>query len=437
MVALSPAVPAVPAGWMRYRRWAAALGLAATALLSARPAAAVGFLESYKAGIEALEAGDPQEAAGLFREAAGERSGEQKRLLGRFYFKPYLPYYYLGQALFQTGDCPGALEAWAESERQGVVLEQDEERASLEQGRTACRQRAAALESAEATAREALRRAEEAAVRVEAGAASPELAPEWDEGESDSLRLRQREALALLDQARSRLQAQADATDPGGYERVEAEAAGARQRLEDVLREAERRREQIRVELQARRQGAWDAIERLAAAAGEALAAAPRLAGEAPALSRRRAEVEAALGQARSLPAEASLEDLEAVRSRLQNGVARLRSAAAPPPRELVTAAGAFLAGDYPGVIATLEGRSFSQDRAAAHAHLLRAAARYYLYLEDGSRDEGLREAALQGILDARRADPDLIPPQRAFSPRFLAFYREVAGGEAAPADGG
>jgi hypothetical protein len=59
-------------------------------------------------------------------------------LLGRG--TPYLPYYFLGEALFELGDCPGASEAWVTSQRQGFVQKVAEYSRSLQQKLEECSQ---------------------------------------------------------------------------------------------------------------------------------------------------------------------------------------------------------------------------------------------------------------------------------------------------------
>jgi hypothetical protein len=53
----------------------------------------------------------------------------------------YFPYYFLGEALFNLNDCPGAVEAWAESEQQGAIKSRPELVARVRQGYTTCESR--------------------------------------------------------------------------------------------------------------------------------------------------------------------------------------------------------------------------------------------------------------------------------------------------------
>jgi hypothetical protein len=61
----------------------------------------------------------------------------------------------------------------------------------------------------------------------------------------------------------------------------------------------------------------------------------------------------------------------------------------------------------------------------------VRAAALYALFQYSGGRDDSLRTQARQAADDALRLVPDFQPNPAAFSPRFVAFFRE--GASAAP----
>jgi dihydroxyacetone kinase DhaKLM complex PTS-EIIA-like component DhaM len=65
------------------------------------------------------------------------------------------------------------------------------------------------------------------------------------------------------------------------------------------------------------------------------------------------------------------------------------------------------------------------------HAYVVRAAALYALFQYSGGRDDSLRTQARQAADDALRLVPDFQPNPAAFSPRFVAFFRE--GASAAP----
>ncbi len=94
-----------------------------------------------------------------------------------------------------------------------------------------------------------------------------------------------------------------------------------------------------------------------------------------------------------------------------------------PPPVKLIQAAGAYFGGDYAGAVTLLSDSSFRQRKARAHALLLRAAARYALFLLGGEVDYAQRGQAAEDVTACKAVDPDLAPDEGVFSPRFRDFY--------------
>lgn len=123
---------------MKHLRWV----LPWLSLLASAPLGAAGpeFLESYKAGLDAIESEDWRRAEGLMERAIAGRGEASRRLPKFLYLKPYLPHFYLGLASFKQDDCDGALRAWAISERQGVVQSRPQYE-QIELARELCRQR--------------------------------------------------------------------------------------------------------------------------------------------------------------------------------------------------------------------------------------------------------------------------------------------------------
>lgn len=101
-------------------------------------------------------------------------------------------------------------------------------------------------------------------------------------------------------------------------------------------------------------------------------------------------------------------------------GSRRLQSA--PPP--LRQAIEAFFQGDDAKVLETLGNpQNLGSGVQRAHALMLRAAARYHLYLLGGERDYAQRSAAVEDVLSCRRLAADLTPQAELFSPRFVDFF--------------
>lgn len=445
---------AVPRGIL-----ARAVVVALLACLFALPAGAQSFLDSYKTGVEAAEAGDWAVVERSMRAALEGRSEEARRLPLQLHFKPYLPHYYLGLALAEQGRCPAALEALAESERQGVVQELDDEHARLQAAKTACEARLAAKAEADrrrAAVAEAVAGAAEALASIRElvpdPAAEPDLAAAWERGEP-SLAARLEEAESNLSRARAILEG-APAGDPE-LETAADLARGTRSQLQGVRREAEIR-EQALAEEKAR---LLAHIEGLRRAGRSLLDRESGLATEVPAVRRQRAAVERELRESGAASPELSIRELRDLGSELEREIARLRGTAEPPPEPLLAAAEAWLRGDPEAVVAALApegGRTEGADgpgeggedagpgetvepmvledsRARAHGLLLRAAARFDLYHVGGGEDPALLEAARRDLRACHRADPDLVPVPRAFSPRFRAFFDEVTGGSGDP----
>jgi hypothetical protein len=93
-------------------------------------------------------------------------------------------------------------------------------------------------------------------------------------------------------------------------------------------------------------------------------------------------------------------------------------------PLEIRDAALAYLDGDYARVVRILGADPPSEAKARAAAHLLLAAARHALYLEGGEQDEALLESARRDVEACKDGNPQLVPPEEVFSPRFLKFFR-------------
>lgn len=105
---------------MRLSRLPVFLGLVLGAL--ALPAAA-DWRETFADGVRAWDLGQWREAARRMREATAEKpeaTGEKIRIYG-MKWERYLPYYYLGMALYEVDDCRAALAAFDTSHAEGAV----------------------------------------------------------------------------------------------------------------------------------------------------------------------------------------------------------------------------------------------------------------------------------------------------------------------------
>lgn len=345
---------------MRADRVAAGLLLA----LAAAPSAVADYRDAYRRGIEAAEKGRWSEAATHLRAAAAEqpKEGERVKLYG-MRFEEYLPHFQLGQALFQSGDCEGALRAFGASQAQGVVQKSPAFR-TLERSRAECQKRAAsqrptpapsaATVAAKAAALADLARAEEAGRAVASLESDPALAAAWKR--EDALSGAQARAAALLEGAREKLQRPSpDAADVAAGREAAAKAAELY--------------EGIRSSAPGFRQAA------------AATPAAPPTAGP---------------------------------------------SGGGPLPRvppELLRVAESYFAGRYRDVIEATTASEPDDGPAGTQLLLFRSAARYGLYVTGGQSDDLLRRQALLDATACRRQAPALVVDAEAFSPRFREFF--------------
>jgi hypothetical protein len=389
-------------------------------------------------------------------------------------FDPYIPHYYLGVALSEQGDCAGALEAWQVSESQGFITKLDQY-ADLEERRERCRQRIARVEptpvvAPTATARPDVTAAVQAArSRIEAAetAAGGLSALRSDEryraawNADPNLGRRADQASTTLKSARTRLEAgerAASEDDLAEALRLADRAAGEfaairtdldRQRQQLALR-AEQQRDQ-----EAALQRAREDVATAAAAAREMLQRPDVTAISSQEGRRQRGQLESLLRQADGAATVTSLTELRELRQGISSATTTLertlvadasrlptevvggptRVVRAPteptalpstPPQRLRIAAEAFFSGDYQQTLSLLDDAAFSDRRAVAASHLLRAGAQFSLFLAGGEEDDGLRRSALEEVRSCRRVRAEITLDPSLFSPRFAEFVSSV-----------
>lgn len=371
------------------------------------------FLEFYKNGVAAAASQHWTLAAEMMRKAIEEQPNAKTKIKRALYFRRYLPHFYLGKALYETGDCAAALTAWQESEKQDVVRRFPEYQQILE-GRLACGQMVdlegaldralKSVESAEKSAIEARRRLSEVPSTV---ATVPVLLD------------RQTAAEESLGRARQRLGSDDIAMDE--VEEVATVAAIAKAEFEILRQQAVELRT---LQLTAQQEEVVVQIQSLMGRASKELKSCEYLQPYPATVARNRASVELALKHAQAAFDDSlSAGELQAVQAELVKVTRDLRRSVSPPPAELRDAAQAYLSRDYNEVLAILSGREFVSARASSHSHLLRAAALFSLYYSTGAGDEALLEQAGEEVLACRRADRERFPPVAVFSPSFVAFF--------------
>ena len=398
------------------------------ALACCAPALALAaeFVEFYKSGLAAIESQHWTSAAEMMQRAIEQQPNSRTKIKKALYFRRYLPHFYLGKALYETDDCPGALTAWQESEAQGVVQRFPEYQQILE-GRLACDQMVN-MEGALDAALRAVENAETSATQARRRLSG--LPDTLATAQALSNRLSQAEA--SLGRARRRL-ASVDIV-LSEVEEAATLAAVARGEFDLIRQEAdELRASQVVV----RREELTAQIQSQVVEARQALRSSEYLQPYPTMVAWSRAAVEQALEHVRA-PSDGALSDgeLQVVQSELARAVADLRRLVSPPPAELEDAAAAYLTRNYTGVLAILGDHEFSSTRAASHSHLLQAAALFALYYSTGASDEELLEQARGEVLACRGADRDQLSPADIFSPSFVVFFENQTLQPAASSDG-
>ena len=121
-------------------RVALTCGLVLAAWLAGAGAVAADYRTDFCGGVDAARRGRWAEVAQAMRRAIGEKSTEGALVRCTYLNQlPYVPYFYLGRALKEQGNCPAALAEWDISEKAGAIKSLKNEYQLLQQGREQCR----------------------------------------------------------------------------------------------------------------------------------------------------------------------------------------------------------------------------------------------------------------------------------------------------------
>lgn len=416
------------------------------------------YKSAYRDGVAAAERGEWSRAEALMREALASEStaSPRMRLYGMVY-APYIPQFYLGQAAFNQNDCKAALQWLNAPQASAIVAALQRESQARQMMIDRCNRRLA-LESAPATSPASTPPAETRPPPTPPVTSRPPPAETA------------RPAVATIDPAQLRaIQLQLDAADsalaaagrsladPGlsaqrapwntRLSTLDAEAKSARRllseartrgdasalaRAEPAARALRQRAEALSAELasaaqQARSDGlavARKALE-LAIATGQATQSAvgALAATEVRTLAEALAAGQTALSGGDTRTVIAARERLEAAVRGARALQARSELAARVRPR-LQPLLNHFLQGNYAqAAIWADDAQIKAAPSAYAHALLIRAAARFELYVLGAEADPRQAEALRSDIRTARALLPGLKPSERAFSPRFRAYF--------------
>jgi len=399
------------------------LVFAVAALVGTIPASAVDYVEYYKSGLSASEDGEWERVIEMMRRAIEVQPEAKLRVKKALYFKRYLPHYYLGRALFEAGDCEGALSAWAESESQEIVTRYPEYD-RLRADRESCLQLQADIERFFESAKDTVASAGASAIE-----ARQRLADLQETGTKGASTLSERLATAETDLRDAEILLGHGSRDVDDLRLAIANAARARDGFESITREASQWLKSVVSEEVRTRAN----LVRLKSEAIESIARSDFLRPFPSGVAKKRSRVELLVEEVDNLETRVSISELRELAKQLEKAVADLDAATAMPPRKLSLAAEAYLGGRYSEVLDLLSDDEFSSNREAAHAHLLQAAALFALSYSQVDPDPRLLDQARQEIRSCRRLDGGIsVQSTAVFSPRFLEFYRSqpVSGGE-------
>lgn len=431
------------------------------------PALAIADYKSdYKSAVAAAERQEWSTADALLRRAMTEKPEPDGKEQIRFYgqrFEPYLPQFYLGYSAFSRNDCQAATELLSDPRLVAATRGRREEDRRLMMLRT-CKVRLAGTATVPATTTNpAPTTPVVAATTASTSAANPvrPAPPKVAPAPASAVAFDSRRVVALearvsqtngklaaarlnledpgLATARATLQRQA-ATLEADLKRLGVRARSIRQASDQAAISGLERDMQAldsRVD-----QYAGDLTEAISRGRGVALAdARSQLQRGVDAGTRALASVSdsnapsaqalrQALDQGRGLLASSDTAKIQASSAALeaalrQSETSQARQALAGQVRSrLRPLAAAYLEGDF-AQVARWNGASELTSVPAAHAQalLMRSAARFELYVLNGEHDSAQFEQVRADIRAARRVLAQVLPSEKAYSPRFRALF--------------
>jgi hypothetical protein len=347
---------------MRARLALLALLLPATAFADYR--------SDYRDGVVAAERQDWARVETLMRRAIADQPTPNPQARIRIYassFVPYVPYFYLGLAAFSRGDCATAVSLFEDSRHAGTLrgLRESDRQAMMLRS---CKAKLAATAAATAAAPEPAKPANATPPPRPVAVAPAASAPPPRPTAANPLPPPAPAAVAVAD---------------------------ARLALERALERG----------------------------GGQLAKASDPDSVEAKSLASALTNGRAGLGSADASRLQGAVQAIEAAGRALD--VAHARRALADQVRgRLQPLAEAYLGGDFARAAQWADEQALgSVPQALAEALLLRAAARYELYVLGGERDLDLFDRIRDDVRAARQADAGIQPSERAFSPRFRVLF--------------
>jgi hypothetical protein len=424
------------------------------------------------------------EAATLLESAIGERPQEDKKpifLYGQRY-EPYLPHYHLGRVRDAIGDCAGAVQAWEQSQRQGVVRDiGGTVLSTLDAGLARCRPQVVEgkggdspggdqpgttpgpgpsadddeRQRREAALAAALGQLEQAVSDADAARGSFEESRRGLERSQVPLPGDFASRSAALDRELQATRGVLDRRASATPERVREAETGAR-RVATAFGDLRRELASVAAGAQRDRIALVQRLERAREEALRLLATAPSAIDAAAVVALRQAADQALIlggDEPMSLLREREIA-LQQARSGFEDAVAAIPVGPGPGPQggidpqggatnlpvpplvtppagrsaargRLLAAAEAFWSGEYERALEELEQAAPAAERGQLTRHLLLAATRHALWVRSGQSDVSLLAGVKADIKACSLIDETLDPEALGLSPAFARIYRE------------
>lgn len=395
------------------------------------------FKRNYTLGKKSFEDGDYKDAISKFRDAIQDNpeSAERVKIYGMRY-DSYIPHYFLGEAYFRMHDCASAMAAWNKALELGVIQGLDEY-ASMQKNMASCKTEVTEAVDVSKIAQQATTeiKALEDTNRSFAKLQSENaLKQEWASRWQPELTRSEQLARSL----QQRLETATGDADPDAIEAIINEAKSAAAALVGTEKLAQAQVKAIQAQgAEAERMARENARRDLQnstrlARAAETYPDANDQMKTLLAELQRQISVGEGLGDAASsanLKEQTQVIDnvLRRYRLAVQDWQAQKQSIAErTPPPDLKRIAEAYFAGDYESAVKLASPDTFSKDRAKIQALLFRAAANYNLYVRSGEQQQAKLTQVQNDIRAIKKMNSGFSPYIAAFSPRFLALFKQT-----------
>ena len=392
------------------------------------------FKRNYTQAKKSFEDGNFDEAIRKFSDAISDNpeSAARVKLYGMRY-DSYIPHYFLGEAYFKLNDCTAALAAWDKALEAGVIQKQ-KEFAAMQTSMASCKTEVIDVSGIAAEASSSIDLLDNAIGQF-AGLQSESLLrsewsskwqPEMNQSKQLAQTLRQRLDLAVAESDADAIKAITNEAGQGvnalsGSERL---ARAQIQSMQSQNAEAEK------VARTSASQNLQNSISRAKDAESYD--------GGSTQMASLMKDLERQIQVGESLGATASVANIREQTQIIGNVLRRYdlsvqdwqaqqqSIAERIPPADLKRIAEAYFSGDYQTVSQSADPDKFDKDRARIQALLFRAAANHKLYVRTGEKEDATLRKVESDIRAIKQLDRKFSPYIAAFSPRFLALFRQT-----------